>query len=200
MRDTKKIVFPGQNTPPAPHVIQTDVNEQQGAPVCGTSTIARQFVLRQCQRLLATHRQQLSDQLSSQNTTSLQSLPVGRGNTLEGPSLVFPGERANPKGPSQAHELPVIDDVMQRLQTMVRDTLGTLPAPSAEAGVTRYQQQLLLLQQMRQHHLEMQRLVINTASSAEMQSSGVPPEIGKVAMNVDKWRRTAVATPAGASG
>ncbi|KEP60217.1 UNVERIFIED_CONTAM: AP2 domain transcription factor AP2IX-4 [Hammondia hammondi] len=160
--DAKRNILPAQSTPPI-QCIHTDDNVRNDTSVCETPTIARQFVLRQCQRLLQIHRQHLSDQLS-QNRTPFQSPQQSAGNVFERPAMLL-GETANPKGPSQAHDLPALDDVMQRLQRMIRDTLGTVPAPSTEADVSRYQQQLLLLQQMRQHHLDMQRLVINTASS-----------------------------------
>nr|PIM01720.1 AP2 domain transcription factor AP2IX-4 [Toxoplasma gondii COUG] len=159
---TKRNILLAQSPPPI-QCNYTDDNVRKDTSVCETSTIARQFVLRQCQRLLEIHRQHLSDQLS-QNTTPSQNPQQSAGNVFERCAML-PGETANPKGPSQANDLPALDDVMQRLQRMIRDTLGTVSAPSTEADVSRYQQQVLLLQQMRQHHLDMQRLVINTASS-----------------------------------
>ncbi|PFH32158.1 AP2 domain transcription factor AP2IX-4 [Besnoitia besnoiti] len=151
----------------------SDSHEQSENSVCCPEVLERHSVLRQCQRLLTSHRRQLSDHLLSQRVASLQSSPTSR-RACPDSSLPLP----RPKEPEQTHQpsqLSAAGHVVQKLQEMIRDTLGTVSTPPAGNGSSRYLGQIRLLQQLRKHHQDMQRLIINTASGAERQERGCVP-------------------------
>ncbi|PHJ23638.1 ap2 domain transcription factor ap2ix-4 [Cystoisospora suis] len=121
-------------------------------------------ILKQCQLLLSKHRRQLSERLTTREDHCGSESLRSDATTL-GSARPLPTEK-------QVRSPIFTEGGIAKLQELVRSTLGMLPDP--HTAVSNNGQELRLLQQMRQYHMDMQRLVMNSAAKQSLTPKAVP--------------------------